>query len=142
MFELLALVSAALFTGGALFVTIVEQPARLALDDGAMLTEWRRSYDRAAPMQAGLALLTGALGLAAWWTTSHFQDLIGAALILSCWPFVLLIVMPINRRLKALGSDGLGEARQLVERWGRLHAIRTLLGAASTLAFALALPIG
>ena len=137
MLELIALTCAALFTGAALLVTIAEQPARLALDDAPMLIEWRRSYDRAAPMQAGLALVTGLFGLTAWWTTAHRAALIGALLILACWPFVLIVVMPVNRRLKALETGHIGTARALVIRWGRLHAVRTALGAAATLAFAL-----
>ena len=137
MLDLLALICAAVFTGGALLVSVAEQPARLALDDGAMLTEWRRSYDRAAPMQAGLALITGLLGLASWWTSGGAEPLVGALMILACWPFVLLVVMPVNRRWKAIDVSSGNEARTLVTRWGRLHAVRTALGAAATVFFAL-----
>jgi hypothetical protein len=137
MLDLIALICAAVFTGAALLVTVAEQPARVALDDVAMLTEWRRSYDRAAPMQGGLALITGLVGLAAWWVSGHLERLVGALLILACWPFVLIVVMPVNRRLKAIDLAHSNEARALVIRWGRLHAIRTALGAAATLAFAL-----
>jgi hypothetical protein len=58
----LALICAAVFVGAAVFVTVAEQPARLALDDRAMLLEWQRSYNRAAPMQAGLAMVSALLG--------------------------------------------------------------------------------
>ena len=59
----LALVFAAAFAGAAIFVNVAEQPARLALDDKAALLEWQQSYNRAAPMQAGLALVTSLLGV-------------------------------------------------------------------------------
>jgi hypothetical protein len=138
MLLLVTLISSAVFAGAALLVTVAEQPARLALDDWPMLVEWRRSYDRAAPMQAGLALVTGVAGVAVWWTTASSAALVGAILILACWPFVLLVVMPVNRRLQALTPAEAGEARALVVQWGKLHAVRTVLGAAATLAFAVA----
>ena len=64
----LSLVTAALFAGAAFYVNFAEQPARLALNDRAALIHLRQSYERAAMMQAGLAILGFALGLAApWW---------------------------------------------------------------------------
>ena len=137
--ELFTVVSAAVFTGAALLVTVAEQPARLALDDLPMLIEWRRSYDRAAPMQAGLALASGLAGLVLWWMTGSLAALAGALGILACWPFVVLVVMPVNRRLQALSTSEAHEARALVERWGTLHAVRTALGVAATVAYGAAI---
>ena len=139
MLEIIALAAAGIFTGGALLVSVAEQPARLALDDQPMLIEWRKSYDRAAPMQAGLALFVGAAGLAAWWMEGSGWALAGSVAILACWPFVLLVVMPVNRQLKALPLDQASRARPLVERWGRLHAVRSALGVLATLAFAISI---
>src|SRR6202040_4354202 len=91
---LLALTVAAIFTGAALYVSVVEQPARLLLDDRALLTEWKPSYKRGAAMQAPLALLGGLLGLIAWWETSHSGFLIGAIAILAPWPRTLIGIKP------------------------------------------------
>jgi hypothetical protein len=54
-FELLALVCTALFAGAAIYVSVVEHPARLTCGPAVALAQWRPSYKRAAAMQSMLA---------------------------------------------------------------------------------------
>jgi hypothetical protein len=136
MFGLLALVAAAIFTGAALYVTVVEQPARLSLDDRALLTEWKPSYRRGAAMQAPLALLGCLLGWMAWWQTPHPGFLVGAIAIIAPWPWTLIGIKPTNDSLQATALDQAGPpTRALVVKWGALHAVRTALGALATVCF-------
>lgn len=133
----LALVVAALFASAAFYVNFAEQPARLAIDGRAALQQWQRSYERAALMQASLAMMGFLLGLSAWWWEGRdLRLLAGAVLMLAPWPYTLLVIKPVNDRLKATAAERAGaESRALIERWGRLHAGRTALGLLATAIF-------
>ena len=135
-FGLLALIASAMFTGAAFYVNFAEQPARLTLDDSALLTEWKPSYKRGATMQAPLALVGFVLGLVAWWQTSHPGFLIGALLIIAPWPWTLIVIKPTNDALLATELDAAGPlSRALIVKWGGIHAARTAMGALATAAF-------
>jgi Domain of unknown function (DUF1772) len=137
---LLALVLAAAFAGAAIFVNIAEQPARLALDDPALLLEWQKSYDKAAPMQGGLALLASLLGFLAAWQLNDWRCTVGALLILANWPYTLLAIKPTNDRLHAINPEQANaETRQTIISWGHLHGGRSGFGVAATLTFLWAL---
>ncbi|TPK94269.1 DUF1772 domain-containing protein [Mesorhizobium sp. B2-4-12] len=133
---LLALTIAAVFAGAAIYVSVAEQPARLRLDDGALLREWQPSYKRGAAMQASIAIVACVLGLIAWWQTGGHAFLAGAILIILPWPWTLIAMMPTNRVLQAMdvGADN-PQVRPLIVKWGNLHLVRVALGVLATLAF-------
>jgi hypothetical protein len=132
----LALIVAALFAGAAVYVSVAEQPARLNLDDRALLTEWKPAYKRGTAMQAPLAIIGFLLGLAAWWQTGHWAWLLGAASLIANWPYTLLGIMPTNKILMATEPASADRgSRALIEKWAALHAGRTALGFAATLIF-------
>src|SRR5258707_13091635 len=105
---LVALIAAAIFTGAALYVNVAEQPARLSLDDRALLTEWKPSYKRGAIMQASIALVGCVFGLIAWVQTSQAGFLVGAIAMVAPWPWTLLGIKPTNDALLATDPDGAG----------------------------------
>ncbi len=135
--SLLALIIAALFTGAAVYINVVEQPARLQLGAASLLREWKPSYQRGFVMQASLAVAGGAFGLLGWWLESDWRLLVGAILLLANWPYTVLMIMPTNGKLMALSDDSAsGEIRLMIREWGLLHAVRSALGAAATAMFA------
>lgn len=132
----LALLAAALFSGAAFYITVVEQPARLGLDHRSLLMEWKPAYKRGTAMQAPLAVIGFALGLAAWWSTGHSGWMLGALLMIANWPVTFLAIMPTNDRLMLIEPAAAGpESRAMIEKWGLLHMARTALGLAASLAF-------
>jgi hypothetical protein len=91
-------------------------------------------------MQGSLAVLSRLLGLVAAWLNKDWHWIVGATLILINWPYALLGMMPTNNRLKVISESDAGPAsRNMIETWGRLHAIRTVLGIAARLTYLWAL---
>lgn len=133
---LLPIALSAAFAGAALYINVAEQPARLRLDDRALLQQWIPSYGRGTMMQSNLALAAGAAGAVSFWLEPNPLWLVGAVLIVANWPFTFAAIMPITRRLAATPVERSGpEERRAIERWGKLHAVRTCLGLASLVAY-------
>lgn len=136
----LALATAALFTGAALYITAAEQPARLELDEQSMLRQWKPSYTRGFAMQASLALASALFGLLAVWWTRDWRWFVGAALIFANWPYTVFVNLPVNNAWRRCRPRlRVNETRALIKKWGDLHAVRAALGLAATLVFLWAL---
>jgi hypothetical protein len=140
LFGIIGLVVAALFTGAAFYISFAEQPARLGLDDRALLSEWKPAYKRGTAMQAPLAIIGFLMGLTSWWLTGSAAFLVGGLLMLANWPWTIFGIMPSNNALMATRLESAGpESRALIVKWNRLHCVRTGLGCLAVLAFLLAL---
>jgi len=91
-------------------------------------------------MQSTLAVAAGVLGIIALFYDFRWQYLVGSIFILANWPFTLGVIMPINRALQATEPESANdETRRLIRSWGRLHAVRSLLGIVATVFFVWAL---
>ena len=126
--EFIAVLSCTLFAGAAIYINLVEHPARMGCDTKVAATVWAPSYKRATVMQASLAILSLLAGVAAWLLSGGVMWLVGAVLIGLVVPFTFIAIMPTNNQLSAPGRDlGSSETRVLLERWGKLHAVRSAL---------------
>lgn len=136
LLELLAALSSALFAGAALYINVVEHPARMGLETRIAALQWAPSYGRATWLQAPLALVSFLCGIALWLLGGGFAWLVAAILIGLVVPFTFIVIMPTNHRLLTPGRDlSSEETRALLVRWGQLHAVRTALSLAATLLF-------
>jgi hypothetical protein len=135
----LALTFAAAFSGAALYINLVEQPARLALDDSALLSEWRPSDRRGFAMLASLALIAAALGLATYFQTQDPRWLIGAIVVIASWPYTFFAMVPMNNRILTVSGGEPSAGRELVRIWGLLEFGQTAIGLVACAAFLWAL---
>src|SRR5277367_4395023 len=134
--EFIATVTAAIFAGAALYINLVEHPARMMLDTRSAALQWAPSYRRATWMQAPLALISLMAGLLSWWLGGGIAWAIAALLIGAVVPFTFLGIMPTNRTLLERGRDlASPETRALLDRWAKLHAVRTILSLIAALVF-------
>lgn len=130
LLDLLAVICAGLFAGAAVYVSLVEHPARLEEGTDLAVREFRPSYRRGAVMQATLVGMAFVLGVAAWARGGHGPAWLTAALLLGAMiPYTLVVVKPVNTRLQdPTLSTASAEAAGLLVRWGRLHAVRAVAG--------------
>ena len=129
--EFVATLAGALFAGAALYINVAEHPARMGLETRMAALQWAPSYQRATWLQAPLALLSLACGIAAWLLGAGIGWLFAALLVGAVVPFTFAVIMPTNNKLLAPGRDlSSPETRALLVYWGRLHAVRTILSLA------------
>lgn len=138
--EFFATLCCALFAGAAVYISLVEHPARLACGTEVAITQFAPSYHRASLMQASLAILGLVFALIAWLDGAGAPWLVGGVLLGAVVPFTLLVVMPTNRRLQAPDLDrNSPQARRLLQYWGQLHTVRSGLSVLALLIFLLEL---
>jgi len=134
---IVATVCAGLFAGAAIYINVVEHLARLSCGNETALRQFAPSYHRATVMQASLAVVGCLTALWSAWLLRDAWTGLGAVLLGAVVPFTLIVILPTNKRLLDPSLDQRGaEATGLLVRWGRLHAIRSLL---SSVAFVLLL---
>jgi hypothetical protein len=114
----------------ATYITFVEHPARLECGTELAATEFGPSYRRATVMQASLAGVGLIAAVIAWAQGRGVAVLVGGLLLGLVIPFTLVVILPTNQRILDPGLDRRsGKAAALLVRWGRLHAVRSVLGA-------------
>jgi hypothetical protein len=128
LIQFIAVLATSLFAGASIYINLVEHPARMSCSTQIAAAVWAPSYRRATVMQASLAITGTLAGLTACILGAGITWLVGALFIFAVVPVTFIIIFPTNNRLLAPGRDpGSPETRQLLIKWGQLHAIRSAL---------------
>lgn len=129
----MARLAAGLFTGAAVYISLVEQPVRMHAQSSAAILQFRGSLPRAERMQPGLLLFTLMAAAWAYSLQSRPSLLAGGSVLLLILPLSFAWLVPINRRLlSGAPEDHIEQGMHLVSRWGKLHAFRSMLALAGT----------
>jgi hypothetical protein len=125
------------FFGAALYINIVEQPSRLALDARSIIREWIPSNRRGFVMLAVLAMVSALLGYTDYIRGGDVRWLIGATIILSSLPYAYFVITPVNILLYgARGNAPPSTVRELMRDWGLLEWGQTAIGLAASCIYA------
>ena len=119
---LIAIAFAAAFAGAAIYVNIVEQPARLALEDQALLSEWGPSDRRGVALLAAFALASAVAAFIAWFESQDVRWVFGALIIISSWPYAFFVMAPLNNQILSLRGRDVAAAKALVRQWGMVES--------------------
>jgi thiamine transporter ThiT len=134
--ELVAVFACGLFTGASVYISLVEHPARMECGVAIAVAEFLPSYRRATWMQASLAAAGLLSSIAAWLVGATFWWAVAGVLLGSVIPFTLIVILPTNKQLLDPALDTRSpQTALLLARWGRLHAVRSILSALALLLF-------
>ena len=125
--EIVSFICTSLFAGAAIYVSVVEHPARLACSTDVALAEWRPSYKRAAIMQVILAAGGVLAAIGAYMAGRGTSVLVAAIVLATVVPWTLIVIMPTNKELlNPTRVATTPDTDVLLRKWGRLHVIRTI----------------
>jgi hypothetical protein len=134
--ELFAVLSCGLFAGAALYITLVEHPARMECGVDLAAREFAPSYRRATLMQVPLAAICLLSSLWAWLAGAAVLWLVAGLILVAVVPFTLVALLPINKQLLGPSSARTyAETEGLLKRWAALHSVRTFLSLVAFLLF-------
>src|SRR5258708_26160249 len=134
--EFVAALACGLFTGAAVYVSLVEHPARMECGGEIATAEFAPSYHRGTILQVTLAAVCVLASIAVWLAGATFWWVVAGVLQVSVIPFTLIVILPTNKQLLNPALDRQSaQTGQLLARWGRLHAVRSVLSAVALLLF-------
>ena len=135
----IALAFAAAFAGAAVYVIWVEQPARLKLDDEALLSEWAPSDSRGVALLAAFALAAALAGFIAWFESEDIRWVFGALMAIATWPYAFFVMAPLNNQILSLRGEDVAAAKALIRQWGFIESGFAAIGVAAVAFFLWAL---
>ena len=134
---LYAFAGAAAFLGSTIYISLVEQPARLRLNGRAMIQEWKLSNRRGTLLLSVLAVLSATIAFIQFRMNGDVRWIIGGITILASWPYAYFVMMPVNIWLLAIPpGNPVSPIRKLMRDWGLLEWGNALIGFSACCAFA------
>ncbi|OQR84325.1 hypothetical protein THRCLA_23088 [Thraustotheca clavata] len=137
MFKLVAVGSCGMYTGAALYISIVQHPSLLCVQDHEIQGRFFADmYRRATRFMAPLSVISSVSALSIWFfDKSEKLWLISGLLMASLLPYTTLAMLRLNLELCSVRSPARRSSSLLYSKliqWGRLHAVRSVISATAT----------
>jgi hypothetical protein len=84
---LYAFSTASAFLGATIYISLIEQPARLRLSGSEMIKEWAVGNRRGTLTLSVLAVLSAILAFIEFKTSGDVRWIVGGVTILASWPY-------------------------------------------------------
>ena len=136
--KLASTVTTGIMAASALYINLVEHPARMQIDDVKSLhRQWKAGFDRAKLLMVGVSLIPICGGIAAY-AINHSRGkpwLIGGGMLALNVPYTLLVIMP--RSIQPISDCNVVErkdpvvVKDTVDKWNTLHTVRTVVDLAA-----------
>lgn len=129
-------ISIGMFAGGAIYINVVEHPARMTLmDTKTCHKQWKESFDRARVFQGRLALLGAVSSVGVYFCkpSSGLTFLLGGCTMALIFPYTIFILKPASIDPiyadydKLVARDSEEFVRNTIEKWNKYHAVRSVL---------------
>lgn len=132
--EVVSTVAAGIFVGGAVYINLVEHPARMTLPDTKSChKEWMESFDRARVLQGRLALVSALSGAGAYYCNPKkgLPFLVGGGLVATIFPYTLFVLKPnsidpiYDEEITNKKSESV--VRETIDKWNSYHMVRSIV---------------
>ncbi len=134
--QFITVFSATLYAGLAIYINVVEHPARMNLKTKPAAQEWAPSYRRATILQAILSAFAVAGGMTTWLLIGGVMWAAGTIIMALVIPVSLLLILPVNYKLTDPERDKKSDrTRELLSQWGYRHTVRTVLSVIAAIIF-------
>ena len=134
---LYAFAVAAAFLGATIYISLVEQPARLRLNGRAMIQEWKLSNRRGTLVLSIFAVLSALIAFIQFRMSGDVRWIIGGITILASLLYAYFVMLPVNIWLFSIPlGRPVSPIRKLMRDWGLLEWGHALIGLAACCAFA------
>ena len=144
LLDQVAIMATSLFCGAAIYVSLVEQPARMQVPLREAARQFGKSYPRAAVLQPIYIFSSCAASATRYWITippvalQHRQSkamqqahLVNLLLMGGCLMWTLVFMLHGNKALLAAERESVPRVKQLLQTWGWQHSCRSVASAAA-----------